>query len=149
VTAQQFAWNSRYAGPDGKFGRQDLKYLTTDNKFGVDPADANAKDDVVPPLNEMALPVNKPAILRITSMDVIHNFAVHPMRIMQDAIPGISISTHFKPTQAGKYQITCAQLCGNSHYFMKGFLLVKTPEEFEAWLAQYKPAAGGGATSFE
>jgi cytochrome c oxidase subunit 2 len=148
VTAQQFAWNSRYAGKDGVFGKQDLKFLTTDNKFGVDPDDPAAKDDVVPPLNEMALPVNKPAILKITSMDVIHNFAVHPLRIMQDAIPGISIATHFIPTKEGKYQITCAQLCGNSHYFMKGYLFVKSQTDYDAWFAE-KSKSGAGAASFE
>ena len=25
VTAQQFAWNIRYAGPDGQFGRTDVR----------------------------------------------------------------------------------------------------------------------------
>jgi cytochrome c oxidase subunit 2 len=27
VVAQQFAWNVRYAGPDGVFGRQDMKFV--------------------------------------------------------------------------------------------------------------------------
>ncbi len=33
VTGQQFAWNVRYPGPDGIFGRTDVKQ--------VDPADFN------------------------------------------------------------------------------------------------------------
>src|SRR5271154_214663 len=37
IVAQQFAWNARYAGPDGMFGKQDMKYVPTDNVFGVDP----------------------------------------------------------------------------------------------------------------
>ena len=32
------------------------------------------------------------------------------------------------------YEISCAQLCGNSHYRMRGFLTVETEEEFQAWL---------------
>ncbi|GAH35136.1 unnamed protein product, partial [marine sediment metagenome] len=32
--------------------------------------------------------------------------------------------------------IACAQLCGNSHYSMRGFLTVHTQEEFDAWLAK-------------
>ena len=32
------------------------------------------------------------------------------------------------------YQIACAQLCGNSHYFMKGYMVVHESEEFEDWL---------------
>lgn len=146
VIAQQFAWNSRYPGNDGNFGKQDLQFVTGDNKFGVDPNDAGAKDDVTPPLNDIVIPVNKPAIFHITSMDVIHNFAVHPLRVMQDAIPGVMISTHVKPTLVGKYQITCAQLCGNSHYFMKGFLEVKSQEDYDKWVAE---KSKGAATVLE
>jgi len=37
------------------------------------------------------------------------------------------------------YQITCAQLCGNSHYFMKGYLIVHEFEDFQDWLDDNKP----------
>ena len=37
------------------------------------------------------------------------------------------------------YQITCAQLCGNSHYFMKGYLTVHEQDDFDAWLENNKP----------
>ncbi len=33
------------------------------------------------------------------------------------------------------YQIACAQLCGNSHYKMRGFVTVDTEDEYNAWLA--------------
>ena len=34
------------------------------------------------------------------------------------------------------YEIACAQLCGNSHYRMRGFVTVESEEEFNAWLAE-------------
>ena len=34
------------------------------------------------------------------------------------------------------YQISCAQLCGNSHYFMKGYMIVHEPDDFEDWLEE-------------
>ena len=34
------------------------------------------------------------------------------------------------------YEIACAQLCGNSHYRMRGFVTVETEEEFNAWLEE-------------
>ena len=37
------------------------------------------------------------------------------------------------------YQISCAQLCGNSHYKMRGFMTVQTEEEFQAWLDENAP----------
>ena len=37
------------------------------------------------------------------------------------------------------YQISCAQLCGNSHYFMKGYMTVHEQEDFDTWLENNKP----------
>ena len=37
------------------------------------------------------------------------------------------------------YQINCAQLCGNSHYFMKGYMTVHEQENFDTWLENNKP----------
>ena len=34
------------------------------------------------------------------------------------------------------YEIACAQLCGNAHYRMRGFVTVETVEEFNAWLEE-------------
>jgi len=148
VTARQFYWTARYSGPDGKFGRQDINLISADNPLGVDKTDPNAKDDVSPPINEIAVPVNKPVILNITSMDVIHCFAVKPLRVTQDAIPGFPIPIWFKPTRVGNYQINCAQLCGSSHYFMKGAFSVVEPDDFKKWL-EAKAKAGGAPASYE
>ena len=56
VVAQQFAWNVRYPGRDGVFGKQDMTYVTSENIFGVDPKDPNGKDDVQT-LNELHVPL--------------------------------------------------------------------------------------------
>jgi cytochrome c oxidase subunit 2 len=32
------------------------------------------------------------------------------------------------------FEIACAQLCGNSHYRMRGFLTVESEDEYNAWL---------------
>ena len=34
------------------------------------------------------------------------------------------------------YQIACAQLCGNSHYKMRGFVTIDTEAEYDAWLSE-------------
>ena len=77
VVAQQFAWNVRYAGPDGIFGRQDMKFVTSDNVFGVDPSDPHGKDDIQT-LNEIHVVVNKPVIIYLSSKDVIHSLKSLP-----------------------------------------------------------------------
>jgi cytochrome c oxidase subunit 2 len=152
VVAQQFAWNIRYPGTDHTFGKQDMRFVTTQNVFGVDPADAAGKDDVQT-LNEMHIPLVKmadgkfkPVIAYISSMDVVHSFKLIAMRVTQDAIPGMRIPVWFRPTQEGRYQINCAQLCGNGHANMsQGFVIVESPEAYNKWLA----SKVGAATSFE
>ena len=146
VTAEQFAWNVHYPGPDGKFGRTDIKLLDAqENPLGIDRSDPAAKDDVTT-LNQLYLPVNKPIILRLRSKDVIHSFGVPEFRVKQDAIPGLTIPIHFVPTvttaemrtrtgnREFQYEIACAQLCGLGHYRMRGFVTVQTAEEFQKWL---------------
>lgn len=148
VTAQQFAWNSRYPGKDGVFGKQDRKLISNSNQLGYVPDDPAGKDDINPPTNDINVPVNKPVIVYLTSMDVIHSMSIHPLRVCQDAIPGHRIPVHFKPTLEGKYMITCAQLCGNSHAVMKGFFNVLSQEAYDKWFAE-KSASGSGNQSFE
>ncbi len=147
VTAQQFAWNGRYAGPDGVFGKQDAHFVTSDNPMGLDPNDPHGKDDIVT-LNQFYVPVNKPVIVHLTSMDVIHCFSIKPMRVTQDAIPGLTVPLWFTPTKIGQYEINCAQLCGNSHYRMRGYFNVVSQAEYDQWLAQ-KAKAGAKTESYE
>jgi len=147
VTGEQFAWNIHYAGPDGVFGRTDIKLIDPQaNPLGLDRSDPAAKDDVTT-LNQLYLPVNKPIIVRLRSKDVIHSFGVPEFRVKQDAVPGLTIPIWFIPnvttaemrTRTGnpefQYEIACAQLCGLGHFRMRGFVTVLPAEEFQKWMA--------------
>jgi cytochrome c oxidase subunit 2 len=146
VTAEQFAWNVRYAGPDGIFGRTDIKLLDLQtNPLGIDRSDPGAMDDVTT-LNQLYLPANRQIILKLRSKDVIHSFGVPEFRVKQDAIPGFTIPIWFVPnvttaemrTRTGnpefQYEIACAQLCGLGHSSMRGFVTVLGPDEFQKWM---------------
>jgi cytochrome c oxidase subunit 2 len=147
VMAQQFAWNVRYPGPDGKFGRQDMKLISNDNIFGVDPTDPAGKDDVQL-LNEIHVPVNKPVLIYLSSKDVIHSLKLVAMRLTQDAIPGLRIPCTFTPNKIGRYQIECAQLCGNGHAAMSGgFVVVQSQADFDKWLKS--KSSSSTPTSYE
>lgn len=153
VVGEQFAWNVHYPGTDGEFGRTDASLVDQQtNPLGIDRGDPAAQDDVTT-INQLHLPVNRPAIVHLSSKDVIHSFMLNEFRVKQDAMPGIAVPTHFTPTvttaemreRTGdprfNYEIACAQLCGLGHYRMRGFLTVHPPEEYEAWLAsQSRPA---------
>jgi len=146
VTGEQFAWNMHYPGPDGVFGRTDIKLLDLQsNPLGLDRTDPAAMDDVTT-VNQLYLPVNQPVIVRLRSKDVIHSFGVPEFRVKQDAVPGLTIPIWFVPTvttadmrtQTGnpafQYEIACAQLCGLGHARMRGFVTVQSGEEFQKWL---------------
>ena len=118
IMPQQFAWNFCYAGPD--------------NEFGTD-------DDIIPSQNQMHVPVNTPVVVQIASWDVIHSFYLPNFRIKQDATPGMITALWFQATETGVFDIACAELCGNSHYKMKGFLTVESEENFQSWLSENTP----------
>jgi cytochrome c oxidase subunit 2 len=151
VTGRQFNWISRYPGADGTFGKQDVKFVASTNTLGIDLSDPAAKDDVlVLTGSELAVPVNTNVIVHISSMDVIHSFKVFPLRVNQDAIPGMSVPVHFKANKIGSYPINCAQLCGVGHYSMKGEIKVLAQADYEAWIKS-KPTFGaaGGKNEYE
>jgi cytochrome c oxidase subunit 2 len=150
VIAQQFAWNIHYPGVDGKFGDTDINLVDEEsNPIGL-VRDGNGADDIIT-INQMHLPVNQQVMIHLSSKDVIHSFGIPEMRIKQDAVPGMTIPFFFTPTMTsaefldeiqgsareGKgYEIACAQLCGNSHYRMRGFLTVESEDEFSSWLEE-------------
>lgn len=133
VTGVQFQWNFRYAGPDGKFGRINVKDIdaSVGNPLGVDPNDPEGKENIVVP--NMYLPVNRPIELMLRSQDVIHSFFVRELRIKQDAVPGLIIPIHFEIDKTGDYEITCNQLCGLGHYHMHAILHVMSQADFDQW----------------
>lgn len=139
VVAEQFAWNIHYPGRDGVFGRTALKLISNSNPLGLDRTDPAARDDITT-INELHLPVHRRVVVRLTSKDVIHGFALPVMRVKQDAIPGYVFPVTFEPTATGHFEIACAQLCGLGHYRMRGALVVESDTEYAAWLAAQAPA---------
>jgi cytochrome c oxidase subunit 2 len=129
VTAQQFAWNVRYPGPDGQFGRTQASLVdtTTGNFIGLDKDDPAAADDLIVPQNRLYLPEGRPVRVLLRSLDVIHSFFLPQFRVKLDAMPGMQVETWFVPEKAGSYEIACAEHCGLGHYRMKGMLEVVAP----------------------
>jgi cytochrome c oxidase subunit II len=134
VTGQQFAWNVRYPGPDGIFGRTDVRLVDPSlaNFIGLDRSDPSAVDDVVLPQNQLFLVEGRAARVRLRSLDVIHSFFVPQFRVKQDALPGMTIETWFTPEKAGDFEIACAEHCGLGHYRMRGQVHVVPAADFEA-----------------
>jgi cytochrome c oxidase subunit 2 len=112
VTARQWAWTFRTAGPDGRFG---------------------TRDDIVT-LNELRIPAGRPIYLKLRSKDVIHSLYLPNFRTKIDAVPGTTTRLWFQATVPGQYELGCAQHCGVSHYRMRGELIVTEPARYDTWL---------------
>jgi cytochrome c oxidase subunit 2 len=133
VTARQWAWTFRTAGPDGRFG---------------------TADDVVT-LNELDIPVGHPIYLKLRSRDVVHSLYLPNFRTKIDAIPGMTTRMWFQATVPGQFEIACAQHCGVNHYKMRGLLYARPEADYRDRLARAEtdsrlrydpgaPAATGG-----
>ncbi|MGJ3262689.1 MAG: cytochrome c oxidase subunit II [Salinarimonas sp.] len=97
---------------------------------------------VVPVANELVLPVGRPAVLRLTSPDVIHSFWVPALAGKTDMIPSRETVIVLEPTRTGVFRGACAEYCGASHALMSFAALVMEPADYDAWLArQAAPAS--------
>ena len=86
---------------------------------------------------ELVLPVNKQALLNLSSKDVIHSFWVPEFRVKQDLLPGDGFERELRvtPIEIGEYKVRCAELCGREHYAMLAPVRVLSTADFEAWIA--------------
>jgi cytochrome c oxidase subunit II len=133
---KQFAWSFRYPGPDGKFGRTDIKLISdaSGNPFGIDPQDPASKDDIVSA--SLKVPSGQPVTLTLKSPDVIHNFFVRELRLKQDLVPGMLIPFSFTADKLGVYEVACSELCGLGHHQMRSTLEVMDSAGFEKWKSE-------------
>ena len=107
------------------------------------------KDDKIVK-GEFHLPVGQEVEFVFRSRDVIHSAYMPHFRAQMNTVPGLPTRFKFKPTvttdemraQTGDakfdYILLCNKICGSQHYLMKMAIIVDTPEEFDAWLAEQK-----------
>ena len=151
ITGKQFNWIFRYPGKDGAFGKKYFKNIdeANGNSLGVIWDDQLSHDDVV--TDKLILIKGRPVKLIIGSRDVIHDVGLSHFRLKMDAVPGIPTTLWFTPKYTTKemkeltnnpnfvYEISCDQMCGNSHFSMRGIIDVIDQEEYDVWQAKQKP----------
>jgi cytochrome c oxidase subunit 2 len=113
VTARQFAFEFSYPGLNGK--------------------------TVVSP--ELYLPLNRPVVFKLRSLDVIHSFFVPEFSEKIDAVPGIATTLRVTPTRLGTYPAECTELCGAGHSLMRATVHVLTPAAFQTWATKQSASA--------
>jgi cytochrome c oxidase subunit 2 len=123
VSAQQFAWSFKYADYDN---------LTS---------------------HMLRLPLDKPVLLRISAVDVIHSFWVPEFGQKQDALPGQVNKLVITPSKLGTFPVVCTELCGLGHALMRSAAVVMEPRRFQTWIREQQQklkegGQGGGEAVF-
>jgi cytochrome c oxidase subunit II len=85
--------------------------------------------------NELHIPKDVPVLLTITSEDVLHSLFIPAFRLKKDAVPGRFNQFWVQATQAGTFDVNCAEYCGRDHSKMLSKAVVyETPQMFNDWL---------------
>jgi len=105
-----------------KSGRPILRQLSTDNP--------------------VVLPVGKKIRLIMTATDVLHAWAISPLGVRLDTVPGRLNETWVEIKKPGVYFGYCSELCGAGHAYMPIEVHAVSPSKFKAWAAAKKKSAG-------
>ncbi len=161
ISARQFEWRIRYpstkAWADWKGNKAAADAWAKQRRHRE--IDLQRQIDDVHVVNELHAIKDRPIVVQVRTIDVIHSFNLPHMRVKQDALPGKVIPVWFTPTQSntkrttrdgkphwedggghdpktGKpndvhqvWEIACAELCGWGHYRMIGRLYVHPDEQ--------------------
>jgi cytochrome c oxidase subunit 2 len=102
--------------------------------------------------NELVVPVGTLVNVDVQSIDVIHSYWVPELGGKIDAIPGVTNQIHFQVERTGTFIGQCAEFCGADHAQMRMTVVVKTAEEYAAWVKGQQapiPQLTGDAASGE
>jgi cytochrome c oxidase subunit 2 len=101
--------------------------------------------------NELIVPAGKPVMLRMTSRDTLHSHYIPDFRVKEDSMPGRVTYLWFHPTKPGEHLVTCAEYCGVMHSYMAGRVIVKSADEYAAWMKREETqlAAAGAPAAAE
>jgi cytochrome c oxidase subunit 2 len=86
--------------------------------------------------SKLYVPVGKPVVVNLVSMDVLHGFYLPAFRVKRDVVPGMKNHAWFVATKAGSYDLFCSQYCGLGHSAMISSVEALPEAEFDAWLKQ-------------
>ncbi len=164
AAAMQFAWNLRYPGDDNKLGERNYKLIQPGvNPIGQNWMDDKNLDDFF--ADSLVVPVGKKIRVRITALDVLHNFDLPHFRVKMDAVPGMPTYFIFTPItttseyrqklrkypeyqtlnedgvplwKAFDYELACAELCGKGHFSMRRTVVVVSEDEYATWAKRQK-----------
>jgi cytochrome c oxidase subunit 2 len=152
ITGKQFEWIARYPGKDKIYGKKYFRNIddNNSNRLGLIWEDKAAQDDIVVNGTDIYLIKGEPVEITINSRDVVHDVGLAHFRMKMDAVPGTPTTMWFTPLYTSaemkektgnpdfEYELSCDQMCGSSHFSMRGVIHVVTKPDFILWMARQK-----------
>ncbi len=132
--------------------KQRILDLKENELNGISQWKSGADDKLVK--GEFHIPVGQEIEFVFRSQDVIHSAYMPHFRAQMNCVPGVPTRFKMKPTittaemrqKLGNdkfdYILLCNKVCGAAHFNMKMTVVVDTPEDFAAWLAEQKTFGG-------
>lgn len=103
-------------------------------KFSFEYANGKLSDSLV-------VPIDQPVKLLLISKDVNHSFYIPAFRLKEDLIPGKDNFLWFEANKAGRYDVMCAEYCGQLHSAMLTSVTVTDVSAYDKWLVQTESTA--------
>lgn len=88
--------------------------------------------------NEVHIPIGKYLLVRLESVDVIHDFWVPELARKIDLVPGHPNHIWLIANEPGVYLGACAEFCGDQHANMRIRVIAQKEEEFNEWVRQQR-----------
>jgi cytochrome c oxidase subunit 2 len=82
----------------------------------------------------LEVPLNRPILFTVTSIDVTHSFSVPAWALKEDAVPGQFTYIRVTPNRLGTFDIRCYELCGMFHAYMQSQARVVPASAFARWV---------------
>jgi len=131
ITGYQWYWGYEYPDQDGiSFDAR----MVPNEEIDLAKGQKRLLSTDVP----VVLPVETNISILVTANDVIHSWAVPPLGIKIDAVPGRVNETWFRINKPGIYYGQCSEICGKDHAFMPVEIWAVEKDVFAQWSALAK-----------
>jgi cytochrome c oxidase subunit 2 len=140
AVGHQWYWEFRYEDQDVCVGPRGTQACVNDAGDPVPALPPEDYDNLTPPT--LVVPTGATVVVKLSSTDVVHSFyAPHTLYKLQ-AIPGMINELHFVIKEEGVYHGQCYQFCGLRHSDMLFVIDARSPEDYDAWLAETQASLG-------
>lgn len=124
VLGNQWFWNYNYINFNISFN----SYLIYKKKFNFNLIETD---------NKLVIPFNTQIILIITSIDVIHSWAIPSINLKIDVIPGQINRSSISINKVGLTFGQCSEICGINHRFIPIIIEGVTINKFITWIKKF------------